>query len=289
MMATIQIPREKCEFVTEEGRLAFIALFPGEARASMSNANKSYKAEIWLDPTKLRQDSPMIQAISLVAQTFDQSGNITRADGMQAPGWSKHLYGPKGKLRYLHETERDSNKYPQYENQLIASFSSTYSLKSLKLEGLDLSSSEGRAKYDMAINSKAPGAYKFANPNVQADLVKVERQNEERKLRGQAYIPEDKYHEVLLPVEPHEIWSGCYGRVSGRAYWSDNGLRPGVNLSFSHVLLTRTGERLYAGEASPDAAFSGFAPSADLAPGGAMLPPPPAPPANGVASWANLV
>lgn len=289
---TIKLERAQTEFVTPEGLLSFCYLFAGQAQPSFSAGSFAYKTEIGWDPKQILPNDPMVAAISLVAQTFDQSV-ISMPDGTKTPGWHRHIYGRDGKLRFLHETKRDASKYPYYEGKLFTGFSAVWNAKSLKMpDNFDLSQPENRNKFDMALNAQAPGAYRFANPNNQMDLTLIEAENNKRLFQGLPAHKESDYAKVLLPVAPHEIWPGCYGRVSGRAYWSANGKPPTVGLALTHVLLTRQGDRIVGGESSPDSSFSAFAPSTDLAPAPSFAlaaPPAPQAPLPSVDPFAGLV
>ena len=271
---TIKLPREQTEFVTEEGLLSFLFLFPGKAQDSYTAGSKAYKAEIGIHPNSVGPDSPLVKAVTLVAQTFDPQN------------WSQHVFGPKGRIRLLEQTDRQQSKYPYYQGKYVLTFSAVYNVNTLGMKDANLADPAQRMKFDQALNAKAPGATRFANPANPADIAKIEQINLERVQGGILPYKEADYHKVLLPLAAHEIWAGCYGRIAGRAYWNPNGKPATVNLALSHVLLTRTGERIV-GENSPDAAFGAFAPSTELAPQQAAWAPPPQPPA--APGWGSLV
>jgi len=284
-MSTVKIPREQTEILTPEGILSFTFLFPGQAQDSITPGSKAYKTELVLDPHHLAQDrqliaagqepqSPMVKAVKLVAQTYD-------------PGrWAFHVFGPGAVFSLLEEMDkRDATKYPYAAGKYILRFSQVWSLKMLNMEGANLTDPATRAKYDAAMESKAPGATRFANPANPSDIAKIEEVNKQRVLHGLVPHPEADYHKILLPVASHEIWAGCYGHVSGRCYWSSQ--RKAVHLALNHVLFTRQGERLV-GESSPDAAFAAFAPPAELAPQPVAAAPVAALPQQDD-PWANMV
>lgn len=261
----IKLPREKTSFVTPEGILGFPALYPGQAVDSNTPGSKAYKAEWSGDvlPT-----DPLAQAITFVAQSMDASN------------WERYVFGTSGRLRKLEEMpKRDPSKYPYAQGKIVVNFSKIVSLKFLNMEGANLADPETRRKYDQGINAQAPGAHKYANPNLPGDLQKIEEKNADLIARGLTPIKEADYFKTIIPVASHEIWPGCYVRISGNAYWTEGtSLGKAVLVNFSNVLLTRTGERLVS-EASADRDFGAFAPTSELAP--------PAPVAAG--NWGNLV
>lgn len=251
-----KIPREQTEFVTPESLLNFMSLYPGQAQDSQQPGSKSYKIEIGFTPAALQAEPAVYQAMAIVAQNND------------AENWQNHVLS---KMRTLEQMappygKRDPSKYPYYAGMHIMSFSHVVSPLSLKMKDINLAIPEHRMKYDQAVMAQAPMAYKFCNPNIPADLAKIEAMNIERMARGITPIPEADYHKTTILVEQHEIWSGCYGRVFGRVYWSKNQKPETLGVALSKVLLTREGERIAGGEASADAAFSNFAPPASLAP-----------------------
>lgn len=257
---TVKLDRNLTAFVSPEILFNFPSLFPGQAEDSMTPGSKSYKIEGGVTDAALQAEPAMLQAMSYVAQMCvpDVAG--------RPPGeaWQRAVWN---KLPYLHETKRDASKYEYYAGMRIVNFSMVLSLNSLKLKDCNLAIPEHRMRYDEAIAAKAPGAVKFCNPNLPADLAKIEQMNRERMAQGLTLIPESEYHTKTIPLAAHEIWSGCKGRIFGRVYWGQNQKPQALGLAFDQVLLTDdTGPRLSGSAISADAAFSNFAPAASLAP-----------------------
>lgn len=254
---------DKESFVTEEGILSFPSLFPGQAEDSQTPGSKSYKCELVVP--RQADGSPgqaIVQAVSKVAQQGD------------ANNWQRHVYGASGRLKTLEDMPgRDKSKYPYAVGHYILSFSKVISLKFLKMEGANLADPVQRANYDKAVHAAAPPVVRFANPNVPADLAYIEQENLKRSMLNQPPISPADYHKTFIPVRPDEIWAGCIVRIQGYAYWSETPRGKGPLFGLTQVLFVRPGERLAGAPASPDEAFGGFAPAADLAP-----PAPPAPP-----------
>lgn len=249
---TIKLDRERTQFVSPEMLFNFPCLFPGQAEDSMTAGSKSYKIEGGITPQALQAEPALLQAMSYVAQAHAPNN------------WEQQVWN---KLPLLHQTKRDASKYPYYEGMHILNASMVLSLASLKMKDINLAIPEHRMRYDEAIAAKAPGAVKFCNPNNPADLAKIEQMNRDRALAGLTIIPESEYHKTTIKLAPHEIWSGCKGRLFGRIYWGVNQKPQQLGIAFDLVLLTDdTGPRLAGGAPSADAAFGNFAPAAALAP-----------------------
>jgi len=242
----IKIPREETEFVTDEGLLSFMNLYPGESVESFTN--RAYKVE-WIGSTISAQ---MAKAARRVAEEFDRANP------------DRHVFGPVGRLQ-KQEEKLNRKTYDYAVGKYIVDFSKVMSIKSLKLGDVDLTNPVHRQRYDAAIDLAAPCVQRFARPDDEGDLARIAAVNQERLLKGLPAYVESQYHKVLLRVPPSEVWSGCYGHVSGYFYWNANAKPGTLGIGLNHVLMTRTGARLV-GESSPDAAFGAFAPSSELAP-----------------------
>lgn len=247
----IKIPREETEFVTGVGVGAFMSLFPGQAQDSFTPGSKAYKVEIGLPPEAVTSDSAVVKAITTVAKAHDPEN------------WERHIWGVAGKLKKLEETKRTSSKYPYYVGKYILSLSSVHSPSSCGMKDINLADPEMKRKYDQAIAARAPGVMRFAI--LPQDIPRIETENQKKINLGQTPYKESEYHKALITLSPHEVWDGCFIRVSGRAYWSVNAKPQTVQIALSQVLLVKTGEALF-GEASPDETFGAFAPSEDFAP-----------------------
>jgi len=298
-MTAIQIPREKVEFITGEGMLNFINAHAGTAQPSFNPGSYAYKVEMVMTPAELAHadNQAMLTATSLVASTYDTSPTQQDQFGQYISGWQKHIYGSKGKFPLLEQTDRELAKYPYAQGKHVFGFSQVWNPKTLGFTdpSFNLSIPDNRTRFDMALAAKAPGVHRFADLNNQEDINKIYEINQMRQAKGLPVHSEANFGSVLIPVASHEVWSGCFGRVSGRAYWSTAGKNK-VNFALSHILLTRQGERVGgSGESSPDAAFGAFAPPASLAPRPLTnlqmpAPPvPPAPPAPPVVGFGGLI
>lgn len=283
-MTAPKIDRKLTEFVTPEGLLTFPFLFPGQAQKSFREGSFSYKVE-WVGT--VQPTDQVAQVASLVAQANDQAvvqkilNNVPQFDmygqPIMEPNWPKHIFGAKGKIKMLHETDRDQSKYPYAQGKHILTISSVHDAENMKLcardEVYDMTDPEKRENFQKALQSHAPRAYKFCEPGNQADLHWVAEENKRRAFSNKApQITEDQISNTLRDLMPHEIWSGCYGRVMGQVYWSRNAKPTTIGFSLTHVLLTRTGERLAVSATAPDVAFRAFAPAAELAPPGFVPP-----------------
>lgn len=250
-MATVKIPREETEFVTPEGILTFMALYPGEHVESFSN--RAYKVE-WIGD--IPANHPMIKCARRVAGEFDKNPE-------------RCIFGPTGRLQ-KQEEKLNRKQYDHAVGKYIIDFSKVMSLKSLKLNDLDLTNPVHRQRYDAALDEGAPCAHRYVRTDsdgaiLQEDLQRIQVLNQERLLKGLPAYDPAQYGRILLRVPPAELWSGCYGHVSGYFYWNTNGKPPTLGIGLNNVLMTRQGERLIA-VSSPDQAFAAFAPSAELAP-----------------------
>lgn len=279
MSAQTKLTREQTSFVTDEGLLSFLFLFPGMAQDSFNPGSKAYKCEWGGDVT---QNSSIVNAISLVAWANDTSKDYQYDSYGRAiaeiPGWHKHVFGRKGRLRMLHETDRQVEKYPYYQGKYVLTLSQTHTAASLlKQKDADVNNPATRANFEMALNAAAPGAYRFPNLGDPMDIQRIHQLNQERMMKQLQPYPEHKFREVMIPLRPDEIWAGCYGRIAGRAYWNRNAKPATVHLALDFVLMTRQGDRIAGGTASPDERFAEYAPAAELAPPGMafhMQPPP---------------
>jgi len=158
------IPREQTEFVTPEGVLSFLYLFPGQALDSFTPGTKAYKAEIGINYADMQNDpegAKMLSVLSLVASTNDTSTFKDPQTGAVEIGWHKHIYGQQGKIRKLQETTRDRAKYPYYEGKYILSFSSIQTPSYLVGKDADLTDGAVRSQYNQALNAAAPGALRY--------------------------------------------------------------------------------------------------------------------------------
>lgn len=258
------------DFVTAEGILGFPLLFPGQAKDGQTPGSKAYTAEWSGDPLadaqSIAQNKSIIDAVTKVAQQVD------------AANWQKFVYAPYGVLKRLEEYPgRTTSKYPYAAGKFVLNMSKTLSLKSLKMEGADLSNPAVRAEYDRKIAEGAPKVRKFANWANPMDVQVIHQMNQENLYKGLPAIVDGA--PTLIPVRSDEIWAGCIVRLGGQAYYEGN-FHKKVLLNFDTVLLCRQGERLV-GESNPDATFGGFAPPADLAP-------PPAPVAAFAGGWGEV-
>lgn len=254
----IKIDRKLSSFVLPEGILSFIFAFPGQAQDCFGN--KAYQIE-WSGD--IPQNHEVVRAASYVAQLFD------------AANWTRHVFGPMGRIQKLEEkTKRDASKYQYAAGKYIINASKVCSLKSLKLGDLNLALPEHRARYDTALNAAAPLVYRFVNLSDPADIARIEQMQQDMIRRG---VPVPANPPQMIPLMPHEVWPGCYGSVSGYFYWNENGKPATLGIGLNHILMTRQGERII-GESSPDSAFAEFAPAAELAPS-----------APAAAGWGNLI
>lgn len=249
----IKLSREETSFVTEEGIASFPHLYAGEAQSNDTNGNMAYKVE-WIGD--LTSQSQIVKTVSLVAQTYG-GGN-----------WQAFVAGAAGRLKKLEEMpKRDPSKYPYAVGKYVLGFTKTISPGFLGMKKPDLTNPATRARFDAGVLENAPGVVKFANPNNPADLYKLEQINQTKIIKGLPIIKEADYYQTRIPVEREEFWPGCYIRIAGYAFWSENTpLGKTVLLGLSAVLMTRQGERLVGGS-NPDEAFDAFAPTADMAPG----------------------
>jgi len=254
-----QLDREKTEFVTDVALGAWMAVFPGQAKTFENDpVARTYSVELGMDASGVEPNTSLVQALSYVAQAYDPQA------------WKRHVFGTAGKIKMLHETRRDIAKYPYYQGKYIVSINLKVSPKSVGMENVNLADPAQRQRYEQAVNSRAPGVWAFAKTLGAAAVPRIEALNEERRLRGETPYREADYDRALIPLSPHEVWPGCFVRVSGRAYWSPKNANK-LNLALSKVLFVRTGPRLVAGESSPDQDFGEFAPSEELAPAGNLF------------------
>lgn len=279
---TAQIPREVTEFVTGEVMLNFIQAFPGQASPSMTPGSYSYSVEGVVGNELFTNDFlPMFEASRAVIRATLPSEAPAAVDA--------RIVGPRGRIKLLEDTGRTIEKYPYATGKYILGFSAVWTPKTLGFaEDINLTVPDNRTKFDIALASKAPGVFRFPDLNNPADVARVQQKSSELQLRGQAAIPESQYYATLIEVRPDEVWSGCFGKIAGRAYWAKNTKPANVNFALSRILLTRQGERVggSGGNVAPEDVFGAFAPPASLAPPvpGMMpsapgLPQPPAPPA----------
>ncbi|HEY9791464.1 MAG TPA: hypothetical protein V6D22_13755 [Candidatus Obscuribacterales bacterium] len=253
----------KSDFITAEGLLNFSLLHPGQAKDGQRAGSKAYTLELSLDPLvdAFTANNSIIDAVSRVAQANAPNPNL----------WQSFVFGPTGILRKLEEMPgRNPSLYGYAHGKYVLSMSKTLSLKSLKMEGADLTNPTVRAEYDRKVAEAAPKVVRFTDPANSADAQRVQEENVKRVARGETLL--DASQRVLIPCHPSEIWDGCTVRVFGHCYWEGN-IHKKVLLSFDQVLLVRQGPRLVP-EASPDAVFGSFAPPSDLAPPPAGQPDP---------------
>ena len=258
MSKVIKLPTEKVSFQTDEGIGAFIKLFPGQGEPS---ANTPGSMTFGLELSMLTVSKSMIDAATVVAQTYDPAD------------WERHVWGRKllgggtdgtGLIHKLEEmTTRKAADYPYAAGRYVRGMNKTVSLKMLKMENANLADPIQRKRYDDAMAAAAPCVYRFFNLNLPDHRIKFEQMNQELLQRGQAMVPESEAYRKTFKMEPHEVWSGCIFRCTGRTYWSE--VRKTVQCSLENVLFVREGERLM-GTATPDQQFAEFAPSAELAP-----------------------
>ncbi len=253
-MTKISIPREELEFITDEVLITFPHVFPGNTKRNEKSGNHSYTLEAVHEPT-LTWETPMVKAVRRVAEEFDKQN------------WQRHVFGQIGVFKRLEDMpKRNASKYPYAQGKFILNFSRVVSLAFLKMKDANLADPAQRAAFEAALAREAPRVVRFANPNDPNDIAQISAMNQELALKGLPQIPAEKIRMTLLPVASHELWSGCYGRIHGRAYWANNAMPATVCLSLEMILLTRQGERLGAAPASPDDVFGEFAPTAELAP-----------------------
>lgn len=246
--------REQTSFLTGEVLLNFLRVFPSDAKQAKDSFSHTYKVEIAQTPEVLAANPAMINCISLVAQHYGGAN------------WQKYLYGPLGKLRWLHEAgDRKVEKYPYYNGLLISNFTHVISPKMAGMENENLADPATFSKFKQVVAAKAPSIKRFPNLSNPLDIQRIEDMNRERMQRSAPLIPETDYYKTLLPVSPLEIWDGCYGKISGRAYWLNTETKKTVNLGFDGILLTRTADRIYT-ESSADEAFATCAPAPSMAP-----------------------
>jgi hypothetical protein len=257
--------RQQTEFVSPEMILSFPNLEQAKAITTADPTAKqggySFKCEgVTATVPTDGPGSDMYKATALVAWHEDPDN------------YAVHLFGRDGRFPRLNKLEmpkRDPAVYPYAIEKHMITFSTVYYPDSFNMADVNLSDPVARKAYDQAVAAKAPGVVKFCDPSNPAEVARVEEENQRRRLQGLPTIPESEYGSKIIRMLPGEYWPGCIVKIAGSAYWSKR-LKT-VLLSLDKVLFVRTGDRLVAGERSPDEVFKGFAPPASLAP--PALPP----------------
>jgi|SRR6185437_312609 len=259
MNSQLKPDRQKLSFY-QTGMLSFPALFPGQAEDSQQAGSKAYKLELVFDTP----DQSLVNALAYCAQFHDFDQRINPRTGR--PMWERHIYGAEGRLKKLEEyPKRKPETYPYAVNKYVVGISKVVSLKGLKMEGANLTDPLVRAEYDRKVAQAAPKVSKFLNPHDPADEQWVGEENQRRQFANMPPIMPEQMHLHTRPVRSDEVWAGWTVKVFGRVYWDAKTHKTGL-LALEQVLCVAPGDRLVAGEASPDDVFGSFAPTADLAP-----------------------
>lgn len=274
--------RSDAEFITGEMRVNFLNVFKAVPSAKSEEGAVSYKFEGYMqdvpkEPVNDFENASLYRAVATVA--YYECEDQTK--------WEKHVWGRKGTFHRLEEMEGREDSLAKYQyaaGQFVLTFSNVLYPKTVGMKDIDLKDPAKRKQYDDAVAARAPRILQFCNTSDPSHIERVIQRNQDNMAAGKPLFTEAEYHRVLIPVLPHEIWGGCYVRVSGRAYWSSFFKRP--LLAPEMLQLTRKGDRIRQ-EADPDKTFAAFAPSADLAPPPFVAPS--APPAPSAPSFVQPV
>lgn len=272
-MPKLQLPPEKVQFVTEEGRLAFVRLLPGQAEAPDDRPETLVYGVEYSSPDPGQQ---IVNATSFVAQAHDSGiepptithmGVVYQNQRVGRPTWERHVFGPTGRLHRLEEMEKRKQsieKYAYAAGCFVINFKKTFNKDTVNMKDANLGDPVQRAEFVKRVADNAPKVTRFLDPRNPFDVDWAKNENERRRFANMSLIDVTNLQNYQRAVEPHEIWSGCYGRIAGRAYWDDRHQKT-VLYGLDAVLMTRQGERLTS-RVDPDKLFGGYAPAAELQP-----------------------